>query len=93
MVVKCMSYALTHNSQLNAVLSPCIVDESFKFNEDCMIRLRTITMPPFFTDDTQHGLCIYLGLAELLGLDLERDMNMKDALYVVRSRRLQHTDN
>eukprot|EP00580_Thalassiosira_gravida_P015285 CAMPEP_0201663594 /NCGR_PEP_ID=MMETSP0494-20130426/5333_1 /ASSEMBLY_ACC=CAM_ASM_000839 /TAXON_ID=420259 /ORGANISM="Thalassiosira gravida, Strain GMp14c1" /LENGTH=717 /DNA_ID=CAMNT_0048142213 /DNA_START=151 /DNA_END=2304 /DNA_ORIENTATION=- len=86
MVAKCMSYALSHNSRLNAVLSPCIVDESSKPNEDGTIRLRPNTTTRFFTDDTQHGLCIYLGLAELLGFDLERDM--KDTLYVVR--RLQH---
>jgi len=85
MLAKLMSYGLSHNSRLGAVLSPCIIDESSINNEDG-IRIRPNPATRFFTDDVQHGLCIYLGLAELLGFDLERDM--KTTLYVVR--RLQH---
>ena len=81
-----MSYGLKHNSRLGGVLSPCIIDESSKNNEDGNIRIRPNPTTRFFTDDVQHGLCIYLGLAELLGFNLERDM--KTTLYVVR--RLQH---
>ncbi|KAL9184640.1 hypothetical protein ACHAXT_012610 [Thalassiosira profunda] len=81
-LAKFMSFGLSHNSRLNAVLSPCIVDESSKNSPDGTIRIRPNTTTRFFTDDTQHGLCIYLGLAELLGFDLERDM--KQTLYVVR---------
>lgn len=78
---KLMSYGLSHNGRLNAVLSPCIVVDD-KPAEDGTILIRPNTSTRFFTDDTQHGLCIYLGLAELLGFDLERDM--KWTLYVVR---------
>ncbi|KAK1744265.1 hypothetical protein QTG54_004798 [Skeletonema marinoi] len=77
----CMSTGLSRNSRLNAVLSPCIVDESSR-QEDGTIQIKPNTQTRFFTDDTQHGLCIVLGLAELLGFDLERDM--PQALYVVR---------
>ena len=77
----CMSTGLSRNSRLNAVLSPCIVDESSR-REDGTIQMRPNTQTRFFTDDTQHGLCIVLGLAELLGFDLERDM--PQTLYVVR---------
>jgi hypothetical protein len=77
----CMSTGLSHNSRLNAVLSPCIVDESSR-QEDGTVQIKPNTETRFFTDDTQHGLCIYLGLAELLGFDLERDM--PQTLYVVR---------
>jgi len=77
----CMSTGLSRNSRLNAVLSPCIVDESSR-REDGTIQIKPNTETRFFTDDTQHGLCIYLGLAELLGFDLERDM--PQTLYVVR---------
>ena len=83
---KFMCIGLSHNSRLNAVLSPCIIDESSKNSPDGTIRIKPNTKTRFFTDDTQHGLCICLGLAELLGFDLERDM--KTTLYVVR--RLQH---
>ena len=85
-LAKLMGFGLTHNSRLGAVLSPCIIDESSKNNEDGIIRIKPNPTTRFFTDDVQHGLCIYLGLAELLGFDLERDM--KTMLYVVR--RLQH---
>lgn len=85
-LAKLMGYGLTHNSRLGAVLSPCIIDEASKNNEDGIIRIKPNPTTRFFTDDVQHGLCIYLGLAELLGFDLERDM--KTMLYVVR--RLQH---
>ena len=81
MLAKFMSLGLSHNSRLNAVLSPCIVDESSKSNEDGTILIRPNTRTRFFTDNTQHGLCIYLGLVELLGFNLERDM--KQTLYVV----------
>jgi len=81
MLAWCMSTGLRHNSRLNAVLSPCIVDESSR-QEDGTIQIRPNPQTRFFTDDTQHGLCIGLGLAELLGFDLERDM--PQTLYVVR---------
>jgi hypothetical protein len=82
LLAKLMSYGLSHNSRLGAVLSPCIIDESSKDSDDGTIRIRPNPATRFFTDDVQHGLCIYLGLAELLGFDLERDM--KTTLYVVR---------
>lgn len=78
---KLMSYGLSHNGRLNAVLSPCIIVDE-KPSDDGTILIKPDTRTRFFTDDTQHGLCIYLGLAELLGMDLERDM--KWTLYVVR---------
>ncbi|EJK61201.1 hypothetical protein THAOC_18353, partial [Thalassiosira oceanica] len=76
-----MSYGLSHNSRLGAVLSPCIVDESSR-TSDGTVLIRPNPRTRFFTDDVQHGLCVYLGLAELLGFDLERDMPR--TLYVVR---------
>mmetsp|Transcript_2874 Transcript_2874/g.6274 ORF Transcript_2874/g.6274 Transcript_2874/m.6274 type:complete len:449 (+) Transcript_2874:1-1347(+) len=107
---KLMSYGLSHNARLNAVLSPCIVvqpSQQYKFEssfntasatnandndnnnnnnnktlEEGTILIKPDTSTRFFSDDLQHGLCIYLGLAELLGFDLERDM--KVTLYVVR---------
>ncbi|KAL3806619.1 hypothetical protein ACHAXA_004423 [Cyclostephanos tholiformis] len=82
LLAKLMSYGLSHNSRLGAVLSPCLIDESYVNSEDGTIRIRPNPATRFFTDDVQHGLCIYLGLAELLGFDLERDM--KTTLYVVR---------
>ena len=81
-LARAMSFGLSHNSRLNAVLSPCIVDESSKGSKDGTILLRPNVNTRFFTDDVQHGMCIYLGLAELLGFDLERDM--KETLHVVR---------
>lgn len=81
LLAKLMSYGLSHNGRLNAVLSPCIIVDD-KPSEDVTILIRPDTRTRFFTDDTQHGLCIYLGLAELLGINLERDM--KWTLYVVR---------
>ena len=82
MLARLMSYGLSHNSRLGAVLSPCIIDKSSTNSEDGTIRIRPNTATRFFTDDVQHGLCIYLGLAELLGFDLERDM--KTTLHVVQ---------
>lgn len=82
LLAKLMSYGLSHNSRLGAVLSPCIIDESSKGSDDGTIRIRPNPATRFFTDDVQHGLCIYLGLAEILGFDLERDM--RTTLYVVR---------
>jgi len=81
-LAKFMSFSLSHSSQLNTVLSPCIIDEASKNSPDGTIRIKPNTKTRFFTDDTQHGLCIVLGLAEVLGFDLERDM--KQTLYVVR---------
>ncbi len=77
-----MSYGLSHNSRLGAILSLSIIDESSRNSKDGTIRIRPNTATRFFTDDVQHGLCIYLGLVELLGFDLERDM--KTTLHVVR---------
>ena len=57
-------------------------DESSVNSEDGTIRIRPNPATRFFTDDVQHGLCIYLGLAELLEFGLERDM--KTTLHVVR---------
>jgi hypothetical protein len=82
MLAKLMSYGLSHNLRLGAVHSPCIVDESSANGEDGPIRIRPNPATRFFTNDVQHELCIYLGLAELLGFDLECDM--KTTLYVVR---------
>ena len=86
MLAKLMSYGLLHNLHLGAVLSPCIVNKLSANGEDGVIRIRPNPTTRFFTDNVQYKLCIYLGLAELLGFDLER--NMKTTFYVVR--RLQH---
>jgi hypothetical protein len=82
MLAKLMSYGLSYNSRLGAVLSPCITDESSENGKDSMIRIRPNPATRFFTDNVQHRLCIYLGLAKLLGFDMECDM--KTNLYVVR---------
>ncbi len=77
-----MSYRLAHNSRLGAVLFPCIVKKSSANSKYGMIRIRPNPATRFFTDDVQHELHIYLGLADLLGFDLECDI--KTSLYVVR---------
>jgi hypothetical protein len=74
MLAKLMSYGLSHISRLGAVLSPCIVDESSANGEDSVIHIRPNPATRFFTDNVQHELCMYLGLAEVLGFDLERDL-------------------
>jgi hypothetical protein len=65
-----------------AVLSLYIVDKLSANGKDGAICIRPNPATRFFTDNVQHGLCIYLGLAELLRLDLER--GMKTILYVVQ---------
>ncbi len=55
-----MSYGLLHNSRLGAVLSLCIVDKSSANGEDGATRIRPNPATRFFTDNVQHGLCIYL---------------------------------
>ena len=78
-----MSYGLSHNSRLNAVLAPCtVVKDNVQDMEEGTILIKPNAQTRFFSDDVQHGLCIYLGLAELLGFDLERDMTQ--TLHVVR---------
>eukprot|EP00586_Coscinodiscus_wailesii_P019919 CAMPEP_0172516350 /NCGR_PEP_ID=MMETSP1066-20121228/275627_1 /TAXON_ID=671091 /ORGANISM="Coscinodiscus wailesii, Strain CCMP2513" /LENGTH=619 /DNA_ID=CAMNT_0013297791 /DNA_START=66 /DNA_END=1925 /DNA_ORIENTATION=+ len=72
---KLMSYGLSHNSRLGAVLSPAYRDK-----ETNLVKPKTNTR--FFIDDIPHGLCLALGLGEMLGFDLERDM--KETLFVVR---------
>ena len=56
-------------------------DESSVNSEDGTIRIRPNPATRFFTDDVQHGLRIYLGLAELLEFGLECDM--KTTLHMV----------
>ncbi len=77
-----MSYGLSHNSPLGAILSPCIANKLSTNSKDSMICIRPNPTTRFFTNNVQHGLCIYLGLAKLLGFDL--GCNMKTTLYVVR---------
>jgi len=59
-------FGLSRNARLGSVLSPAYRDP----NDPSKIIPNTKTR--FFIDDVPHGLCIILGLAELLGLDLEK---------------------
>ncbi len=77
-----MSYGLSHNSRLGTILSPYIIDESSANGKDGAMRIRPNPATRFFTNNKHHGLCIYLGLAKRLGLDLEP--SMKTTLYVVQ---------
>ena len=75
-----MKFGLSHNYRIGSVLSPAerILDKDgnpTKF-------IRPIPTTRFFLDDLNHGMCIILGLGELFGFDLERDM--PDTLLVVR---------
>jgi len=75
-----MRFGLSHNYRIGKVLSPAerILDENGKPTD----YIRPIPTTRFFVDDLNHGLCICLGLGELFGFDLERDM--PDTLAVVR---------
>ena len=79
-----MGFGLSHNYRIGQVLSPAerILDVNGKPTD----YIRPIPTTRFFVDDVNHGLCICLGLGELFGFDLERDM--PDTLATVR--RLQH---
>eukprot|EP00980_Cylindrotheca_fusiformis_P011045 scaffold2535_cov126-Cylindrotheca_fusiformis.AAC.7 len=76
-----MGMGLSHNHRIGHVLSPAerIVDKETGQPTDY---IRPIPTTRFFVDDLNHGLCICLGLGELLGYDLELDM--PDTLAVVR---------
>lgn len=74
-----LGYGLAKNSRVGSVLAPVIRLPDGE-------RIKPNVNTRFFDDDIPHGLCILLGLAELLGYDLERDM--KHTLWCVR--RLQH---
>jgi len=71
-----MHKGLSNNSRLGYVLAPAIRD---KENTDI---IRPIVTSRFFVDDVPHGLCVALGLGEMLGFDLEKDMAV--TLRVVR---------
>ena len=72
----CMHKGLSNNSRLGYVLAPATRD---KVNKDI---IRPIVTSRFFVDDIPHGLCVALGLGEMLGFDLEKDMPVM--LRVVR---------
>jgi len=71
-----MHKGLSNNSRLGYVLAPAIRD---KVNKDM---IKPIVTSRFFVDDIPHGLCVSLGLGEMLGLNLEKDMEV--TLHVVR---------
>mmetsp|Transcript_8904 Transcript_8904/g.13202 ORF Transcript_8904/g.13202 Transcript_8904/m.13202 type:complete len:625 (-) Transcript_8904:2361-4235(-) len=74
-----MRFGLVNNTRLGSVVAPC-----YKDPETGRVRPKVDTR--FFVDDIPHGYCIYLGLAELMGCDLERDLP-----EMLRStRKLQH---
>lgn len=74
-----MRFGLVNNTRLGSVVAPCYKDPKTG-------RVRPKVDTRFFVDDIPHGYCIYLGLAELMGCDLERDMP-----EMLRStRKLQH---
>lgn len=69
-----MSYGLSRNSRLSYVLSPALPVPNADPADTAVRRVRPNTDTRFFQDDVPHGLCLVLGLALLLGFDLERDM-------------------
>ena len=69
-------FGLSRNARLGSVLSPAYRDP----NDPTKIKPNAQTR--FFLDDIPHGLCIVLGIAELLGLDLVE--HMPETLKVVR---------
>jgi hypothetical protein len=69
-----MSYGLSHNIRLGSVMAPCIVVPNDDPNDKATRRVRPNPATRFFTDDLPHGMCVVLGLATLLGFDVERDM-------------------
>jgi len=69
-------FGLSRNARLGSVLSPAYRDP----NDPAKILPNTKTR--FFIDDVPHGLCIFLGIAELLGLDLEK--HTPETLRLVR---------
>ncbi|CAJ1939101.1 unnamed protein product [Cylindrotheca closterium] len=75
-----MGFGLSHSHRIGHVLSPAerIKDE----NGNPTDYIRPIPTSRFFVDDLNHGLCVQLGLGEMFGFDLERDMPA--TLYVVR---------
>lgn len=75
-----MGFGLSHNHRIGHVLSPAERIKDAQGNPTDYIR--PIPTTRFFVDDLNHGLCICLGLGELFGFDLERDM--PDTLAVVR---------
>jgi hypothetical protein len=75
-----MGFQLSHNYRLGKVLSPA--ERINNENGQPTDYIRPIPTSRFFVDDLNHGLCICLGLGELFGFDLERDM--PDTLAVVR---------
>uniref|UniRef100_A0A7S4MVA9 Uncharacterized protein n=1 Tax=Odontella aurita TaxID=265563 RepID=A0A7S4MVA9_9STRA len=77
-----MSYGLSHNTRLGSVLSPAVVLPNDDPNDAITRRIKPNVNTRFFTDDVPNGLCIVLGLAELFGYDLERDMS--ETLGLVR---------
>ena len=69
-----MSYGLSHNIRLGSVMAPCIVVPNDDPNDKTTRQVRPNATTRFFTDDLPHGMCVFLGLATLLGFDVERDM-------------------
>lgn len=72
-----MYFGLKHNARLGSVLSPAYRDPSDP------TRIKPIVTTRFFTDDIPHGLCIILGVAEILGFPLEHQL--KETLTIVRT--------
>jgi hypothetical protein len=69
-----MSYGLANNVRLGSVLAPVIVVPNDDPNDEVTRRVRPNPNTRFFQDDLPHGLCLMLGLAAILGFDVERDM-------------------
>jgi len=71
-----MFFGLKYNGRLGKVLSPAYRDPNDP------TKIKPIVTTRFFTDDVPHGLCIILGIAEILGFDLEH--HLKETLQLVR---------
>jgi len=70
-----LSTGLSKNSRVGSVLAPVIVVPNDDPTDKVTRRIRPNVNTRFFTDDVPHGLCILLGIGELLGFNLERDMS------------------
>uniref|UniRef100_A0A7S1BPW5 Opine dehydrogenase domain-containing protein n=1 Tax=Corethron hystrix TaxID=216773 RepID=A0A7S1BPW5_9STRA len=71
-----MSFGLSRNSRLGSVPAPAV-----RCDKDPR-RVRPNVNTRFFRDDVPHGLCVALGLAELLGFNVANDMPL--TLNIVR---------
>jgi len=84
-----LCHALRHDARLAHTLAPAepvvvvVVDDDNKNEKKKKIRyIQPKTNSSIFSDAIPNGLCIYLGLGEMLGMTLERDM--PQTLAIVR---------